>query len=76
MERKEFLTTWKNIPAENEVQYTLDNCECNAGEFVRNQNLTRKAKKNPVAMSLDKSCPPREAIIVGIYLSLLRRGGV
>jgi len=30
MERKEFLTTWKNIPAENEVQYTLDNCECNA----------------------------------------------
>jgi len=30
MERKEFLTTWKNIPAENEVQYTLENCECNA----------------------------------------------
>ena len=31
MEKKVFLATWKDIPAQNEVQYTIQNCECNAG---------------------------------------------
>ena len=31
MEKKVFLATWKDIPAQNEVQYTVQNCECNAG---------------------------------------------
>jgi len=30
MEKKVFLATWKDIPAQNEVQYTVQNCECNA----------------------------------------------
>ena len=32
MEKKVFLATWKDIPAQNEVQYTVQNCECNAGK--------------------------------------------
>ena len=34
MEKKVFLATWKDIPAQNEVQYTIQNCECNAGMLV------------------------------------------
>lgn len=34
MEKKVFLATWKDIPAQNEVQFTLQNCECNAGKFT------------------------------------------
>merc|ERR1712183_352473 len=30
MEKKVFLATWKDMPAQNEVQYTIENCECNA----------------------------------------------
>ena len=33
MEKKVFLATWKDIPAQNEVQFTLQNVECNAGEI-------------------------------------------
>jgi AP-1 complex subunit beta-1 len=32
MEKKVFLATWKDIPSSNEVQFTLENIECNAGE--------------------------------------------
>merc|ERR1712059_39466 len=28
MEKKTFLNTWKDIPAANEIQYTLENVEC------------------------------------------------
>ena len=28
MEKKTFLGTWKEIPAANEIQYTVDNVEC------------------------------------------------
>jgi hypothetical protein len=35
MEKKVFLATWKDIPSQNEVQYTLENIECNAGKFNR-----------------------------------------
>ena len=34
MEKKVFLATWKDIPAANEVQYTIQNVECNAGELL------------------------------------------
>ncbi len=33
MEKKVFLATWKDIPAQNELQFTIENVECNAGEF-------------------------------------------
>lgn len=33
MEKRVFLATWKDIPAQNEVQYTITNVEHNAGEF-------------------------------------------
>lgn len=32
MDKRVFLTTWKDIPAENEVQFTLKNVLCNTGE--------------------------------------------
>ena len=38
MEKKVFLATWKDIPAQNEVQYTIQNCECNAGMLVISQS--------------------------------------
>ena len=41
MEKKVFLATWKDIPAQNEVQYTIQNCECNAGGYHL-VNLTTK----------------------------------
>ena len=28
MEKKTFLGTWKDIPAANEIQYTIENVEC------------------------------------------------
>ena len=28
MEKKTFLSTWKDIPAANEIQYTIENVEC------------------------------------------------
>ncbi len=31
MEKKVFLATWKDIPSQNEVQFTLEKIECNAG---------------------------------------------
>lgn len=32
MDKRVFLATWKDIPAQNEVQYTLDNVNLTAGE--------------------------------------------
>lgn len=32
MDKRVFLTTWKDIPAENEVQFTLKNVICNTGK--------------------------------------------
>ncbi len=34
MEKKVFLATWKDIPAQNEVQFTIENVECNAGKVL------------------------------------------
>lgn len=31
MEKKIFLATWKDIPSQNEMQYNIENVECNAG---------------------------------------------
>lgn len=33
MDKRVFLTTWKDIPAENEVQFTLKNVLCNTGRI-------------------------------------------
>ena len=32
MEKKVYLATWKDIPSQNEVKFTLENIECNAGK--------------------------------------------
>lgn len=32
MDKRVFLKTWKDIPAENEVQFTLKNVLCNTGK--------------------------------------------
>ncbi|KAH3883522.1 hypothetical protein DPMN_007518 [Dreissena polymorpha] len=31
MDKKVFLATWKDIPSQNEVQYTINNVQHNAG---------------------------------------------
>ena len=31
MEKKVFLATWKDIPAQNEIQFSIEGTDCNAG---------------------------------------------
>uniref|UniRef100_A0A8D8UH77 AP complex subunit beta n=1 Tax=Cacopsylla melanoneura TaxID=428564 RepID=A0A8D8UH77_9HEMI len=49
MERKTFLTTWKDIPTQNEVQFTLTNISLTADQIVsrmKNNNVFTIAKRN------------------------------
>ncbi len=34
MDKRLFLSTWKDIPAQNEVQYTIQNVPCNTGTIL------------------------------------------
>ena len=34
MEKKVFLATWKDIPAQNEIQFTIEGTNCNSGKFL------------------------------------------
>ena len=49
MEKKVFLATWRDIPSQNEVQYTLEGIECNAdgvsSKMLQN-NVFTVAKRN------------------------------
>ena len=47
MEKKTFLATWKDIPAANEIQFSIEGADCNAGEFLTmlNFQLTKNLKK-------------------------------
>jgi AP-1 complex subunit beta-1 len=40
MDKRVFLATWKDIPAHNEVQYTLANIQCNAGIVLNTSQST------------------------------------
>ncbi|XP_045171510.2 AP-1 complex subunit beta-1-like [Mercenaria mercenaria] len=49
MDKKVFLATWKDIPAQNEVQYTIQNDQHNAdtvSQKLRNNNIFTIAKRN------------------------------
>eukprot|EP00095_Tigriopus_kingsejongensis_P007970 maker-scaffold135_size322082-snap-gene-2.12 protein:Tk07970 transcript:maker-scaffold135_size322082-snap-gene-2.12-mRNA-1 annotation:"ap-2 complex subunit beta" len=49
MEKKVFLATWKDIPSANEVQFTLENVECNADGVsakMHQNNVFTVAKRN------------------------------
>lgn len=49
MDKKVFLATWKDIPAQNEVQYTINNVQHNAdtvSQKLRNNNIFTIAKRN------------------------------
>lgn len=49
MDKKIFLATWKDIPAQNEVQYTLTNVQYNADAIVQKMqqnNVFTIAKRN------------------------------
>ncbi|KAJ9600559.1 hypothetical protein L9F63_026301 [Diploptera punctata] len=50
MDKRVFLATWKDIPAQNEVQYTLANIQCNAdavsGLNMQQNNVFTIAKRN------------------------------
>ena len=34
MEKKVFLATWKDIPAQNEIQFSIEGTDCNAGKIL------------------------------------------
>lgn len=49
MDKRVFLATWKDIPAQNEVQYNLENVQHNAdtvSQKLRNNNIFTIAKRN------------------------------
>ncbi|XP_065222686.1 AP-1 complex subunit beta-1 isoform X1 [Planococcus citri] len=49
MDKRLFLNTWKDIPSQNEVQYTIRNVPCNADAVVqkmRQNNVFNIAKRN------------------------------
>lgn len=49
MDKKIFLATWKDIPANSEVQYTINNVQHNAdtvSQKLRNNNIFTIAKRN------------------------------
>lgn len=49
MDKRVFLATWKDIPAQNEIQYTLSNIQCNADAVVQKMqqnNVFTIAKRN------------------------------
>uniref|UniRef100_A0A1B6DGS2 AP complex subunit beta n=1 Tax=Clastoptera arizonana TaxID=38151 RepID=A0A1B6DGS2_9HEMI len=49
MDKRIFLSTWKDIPSQNEVQYTLTNIQCNADVIVQKMqqnNVFTIAKRN------------------------------
>lgn len=61
MEKKVFLATWKDIPSQNEVQFTLDNVECNAGKLAAASNaslgLTVLTRESSCRWCLDQDAP-------------------
>ena len=44
MEKKVFLATWKDIPAQNEIQFTIEGTNCNSGKFSLLQIWKLKGK--------------------------------
>lgn len=49
MDKRIFLATWKDIPAQNEVQYTIENVQHNAdtvSQKLKNNNIFTIAKRN------------------------------
>lgn len=49
MDKRVFLATWKDIPAQNEVQHTINNVQHNAdmvSQKLRNNNIFTIAKRN------------------------------
>ena len=48
MEKKTFLGTWKEIPAANEIQYTVENVECTS------DGISTKMGQNNVSTECDK----------------------
>ena len=47
MEKKRFLDTWKDIPAANETQYTVENVECTS------DGISTKMRQNNVSITCD-----------------------
>lgn len=39
MEKRVFLSTWKDIPSQNEVQFNIDNINMNGGMWWSTSNL-------------------------------------
>ena len=46
MEKKTFLNTWKDIPAANEIQHTIEGVECTS------DGISTKMSQNNVSMTL------------------------
>lgn len=44
MDKREFLNTWKDIPSQNEVQFTLNNVGLNAGKLSLSMCLKKQKR--------------------------------
>lgn len=69
MEKKTFLNTWKDIPAANETQYTIENVECTS------DGIQSKMALNNVRTSLITIIDVNVCHFVGIYCCKENSGG-
>ena len=47
MEKKTFLGTWKDIPAANEIQYTIENVECTSDGISTKMGQNNVSNQEP-----------------------------
>ena len=59
MEKKVFLATWKDIPAQNEIQFTIEGTNCNSGKsrflFLLSLKIRKLGGKFKIIISKRKS---------------------
>jgi len=63
MEKKVFLNTWKDIPATNELQYTIENVECTA------DGISTKMQQNNAFTVAKRTVEEQDMIYQSIKLS-------
>ena len=51
MEKKTFLNTWKDIPAANEIQHTIENVECTS-DGISTKMAQNNVRISPVLLNI------------------------
>ena len=57
MEKKTFLNTWKDIPATNEIQYTIENVECTSDGIQTKMSQNNVSNLRGFLANLYHDCP-------------------